>query len=185
MAADGPLLGRSIPNVDGVALVTGQARYTGDLRPHRMAHGRIVRSPYAHALILSVDASAALAMDGVLDVIVPDDVAGLPLVSTGPLADMPLLARGKVRYAGEPVAAVIAESEEIAEQALELVQVDYQDLPVLLDPEAALLPDAPLLHEGLDGVEGNACWRQVTSAGDIEAAFRSADLVLRERKSVV
>jgi len=181
MAADGPLLGRSIPNVDGVALVTGQARYTGDLRPHRMAHGRIVRSPYAHALILSVDASAALAMDGVLDVIVPDDVAGLPLVSTGPLADMPLLARGKVRYAGEPVAAVIAESEEIAEQALELVQVDYQDLPVLLDPEAALLPDAPLLHEGLDGVEGNACWRQVTSAGDIEAAFRSADLVLRER----
>src|SRR6266704_1609828 len=181
MAADGPLLGRSIPNVDGVALVTGQARYTGDLRPHRMAHGRIVRSPYAHALVLSVDASAALAMDGVLDVIVPDDVAGLPLVSTGPLADMPLLARDKVRYAGEPVAAVIAESEEIAEQALELVQVDYQELPVLLDPEAALLPEAPLLHAGLAGVEGNVCWRQVTRVGDVQAAFQRADLILRER----
>jgi carbon-monoxide dehydrogenase large subunit len=181
MGVEGPLLGRSIPNVDGVALVTGQARYTGDLRPPLLAHGRIVRSPYAHAHVRSVDASAALALEGVLDVIVPDDVAALPLQSTGPIADMPLLARGKVRYAGEPVAAVIAESEEIAEQALELVQVDYQELPVLLDPEAALAPEAPLLHEGLAGVEGNACWRQATRAGDIEAAFQTADLVLRER----
>ena len=181
MGADGPLLGRSIPNVDGVALVTGQARYTGDLRPPLLAHGRIVRSPYAHARIRSVDASAALALEGVLDVIVPDDVAHLPLVSTGPIADMPLLARGKVRYAGEPVAAVIASSEEIAEQALELVRVDYQELPVLLDPEAAVAPEAPPLHEGLEGVEGNACWRQVTRVGDVEAAFQGADLVLRER----
>jgi carbon-monoxide dehydrogenase large subunit len=181
MGADGPLLGRSIPNVDGVALVTGQARYTGDLRPPLLAHGRIVRSPYAHARIRSVDASAALALEGVLDVIVPDDVAHLPLVSTGPIADMPLLARGKVRYTGEPVAAVIASSEEIAEQALELVRVDYQELPVLLDPEAAVAPEAPPLHEGLEGVEGNACWRQVTRVGDVEAAFQGADLVLRER----
>lgn len=181
MAADGPLLGRSIPNVDGVALVTGQAAYTGDLRPPLLAHGRIVRSPYAHATVRSVDASAALALAGVLDVIVPDDVADLPLVSTGPLADMPLLARGKVRYAGEPVAAVIAESEEIAEQALDLVQVDYHELPVLLDPEAALRPDAPLLHEGIEGVHGNACWRQATRVGDVEAAFQRADLVLKER----
>ncbi|HZD67593.1 MAG TPA: xanthine dehydrogenase family protein molybdopterin-binding subunit [Actinomycetes bacterium] len=181
MGADGPLLGRSIPNVDGVALVTGQARYTGDLRPARLAHGRIVRSPYAHALIRSVDPSAALALEGVLDVIVPDDVAGLPLVSTGPIADMPLLARGKVRYAGEPVAAVIASSEEIAERALDLVEIDYRELPVLLDPEAALAPDAPALHEGLEGVGGNACWRQVTKVGDVDGAFRSADVVLRER----
>lgn len=182
MPADGgPLLGRSIPNVDGVALVTGQARYTGDLRPPLLAHGRIVRSPFAHAEILSVDPSAALELDGVLDVIVPDDIAGLPLVTTGPVTDMPLLARGKVRYAGEPVAAVIAESEEIAEQALDLVAVDYRELPVLLDPEDALREDAPLLHHGIDGIEGNVCWRQATRAGDIEAAFRDADLVVRER----
>jgi carbon-monoxide dehydrogenase large subunit len=177
----GPLLGRSIPNVDGVALVTGQARYTGDLRLPLLAHGRIVRSPYAHAEIVSVDPSAALELEGVLDVIVPDDVADLPLVTTGPITDMPLLARGKVRYAGEPVAAVIAESEEIAEQALDLVRVDYRELEVLLDPEAALAPGAPALHQGLDGVEGNVCWRQATRAGDIEAAFREADLVVRER----
>jgi carbon-monoxide dehydrogenase large subunit len=178
---NGRLLGRSIPNVDGVALVTGQAKYTVDLAPPMLAHGRIVRSPLAHAAIVSVDASEALALDGVLDVIVPDDVAGLPLVSTGPIADMPLLARHKVRYAGEPVAAVIAESEEIAEQAIELVQVEYDELPVLLDPEAALRSDAPLLHDGVEGVDGNVCWRQATRAGDVEAAFASADLVLSER----
>ena len=181
MADQGRLLGRSIPNVDGVALVTGQARFTVDIALPGMAHCRIVRGPFAHARVVSVDPSEALALEGVLDVIVPDDVAGLPLVSTGPILDMPLLARGKVRYAGEPVAAVIAESEEIAEQALDLVQVEYEELPVLLDPEAALRPDAPALHDGIEGVEGNACWRQATRAGDIDAAFGAADLVLRER----
>jgi CO/xanthine dehydrogenase Mo-binding subunit len=180
MTADG-LLGRSIPNLDGVALVTGQAGYTVDLTLPRMVHGRIVRSPHAHARILGVDASAALAVPGVLDVIVPADTATLPNVSTGPVLDMPLLAKGKVRYAGEPVAAVIAETEEIAEQALDLVEVAYEELPVLLDPEAALGPDAPLVHEGVDGVEGNVCWRQATRVGDIDAAFQAADLVLSER----
>ncbi len=181
MAGDGPLLGRSIPNVDGVALVTGQAMYTVDLVLPRMAHFRIVRSPYAHARIVSVDPSEALALDGVLDVIAPADVADLPLVSTGPVVDMPLLARGRVRYAGEPVAAVIAESEEIAEQALELVRVEYEELPTLLDPVAALRPGAPRLHEGVDGVQGNVCWRQATRVGDVDAAFRAADLVLQEQ----
>jgi aerobic carbon-monoxide dehydrogenase large subunit len=181
MTADGQLIGRSVPNVDGVALVTGQARYTVDLSLPGMAHGRIVRSPLAHARIAGVDASAALAMPGVLDVIVPADVAALPLVSTGPVLDMPLLAQGKVRYAGEPVAAVVAESEELAEQALDLVEVAYEELPVLLDPEAALEPGAPLLHEGVDGVDGNVCWRQATRVGDVEAAFAAADLVLSER----
>jgi CO/xanthine dehydrogenase Mo-binding subunit len=181
MTAEGPLLGRSVPNIDGVALVNGQAKFTVDLSPPGMAHGRIVRSPYAHARILDVDASAALALPGVLDVIVPADTAALPHVSTGPILDMPLLAKGKVRYAGEPVAAVIAETEEIAEQALDLVEVTYEELPVLLDPEAALESDAPLVHEGVEGVDGNACWRQATRVGDIDAAFAAADLVLSER----
>lgn len=175
------LLGTSVPNVDGTAIVTGAATYTVDIALPRMAHGRMVRSPHAHARIVSVDPSAALAMPGVLTVIVPDDVAALPLVSTGPILDMPLLAQGKVRYAGEPVAAVVADSEELAEAALDLVRVDYEELPVLLDPEAAMRPDAPLVHAGLDGVEGNVCWRQVTRVGDVDAAFAAADLVLSER----
>jgi carbon-monoxide dehydrogenase large subunit len=181
MAADGQLLGTSVPNRDGVALVTGQARYTVDIVLPLMAHGRIVRSPYAHARVLSVDPSEALAAEGVLDVIVPADTAALPRVSTGPVLDMPLLAQGKVRYAGEPVAAVIAETEELAERALDLVRVEYEELPVLLDPEQALAPGAPLLHEDVDGVEGNVCWRQATRAGDVEGAFAAADLVLSER----
>jgi carbon-monoxide dehydrogenase large subunit len=181
MTADGRLLGRSVANVDGVALVTGQAAYTVDLTLPGMAHGRIVRSPYAHARILAVDASAALALPGVLDVIVPADIAGLPNVSTGPILDMPLLAKGKTRYAGEPVAAVIAETVELAGEAVDLVEVEYEELPVLLDPEAALAPGAPLLHEGLEGVDGNVCWRQQTRVGDVDAAFAAADLVLSER----
>src|SRR5439155_27227160 len=111
------LIGRSVPNRDGVALVTGKAKYTGDIVLPRMVYGKLVHSPVAHARIVRLDATDALAMDGVLDVITLDDAAGLPLVSTGPLLDMPLLAHGKVRYAGEPVAAVIAISETIAEQA--------------------------------------------------------------------
>ncbi|HEY3208415.1 MAG TPA: xanthine dehydrogenase family protein molybdopterin-binding subunit [Actinomycetota bacterium] len=176
----GELIGTSIPNVDGVALVTGRARFTGDLTLPGMAHGRIVRSPQAHARIVRVDPSEALRMDGVLDVIVPDDVAELPRVSTGLILDMPLLA-DKVRYAGEPVAAVIAVSDEAAEGALDAVFVEYEELPIVLDPEMALGPDAPQLHEGLDGVEGNVCWRQRTNVGDVDGAFRHADLLISRR----
>ena len=185
IAESGPapehLIGTSLPNLDGPALLTGRAKFTGDMTMPGMVHGRLVRSRYAHARLVSVDASAALAMDGVLHVVVPDDIAHLPRVSTGLSLDTPLLAQGKVRYSGEPVAAVIAVSEEIAEEALEKVRVEYEELPLVLDPEYALEPDAPLVHEGLEGVEGNVCWRQDTKVGDIEAAFRDADLVLTER----
>ena len=105
------LIGRSMPNRDGAALVTGKAKYTCDMVLPDMAIGKLVHSPYAHARIVSVDTSLALALDGVIAVITPDDVAHLPRVSTGPVVDMPLLAQGKVRYAGEPVAAVIAETK--------------------------------------------------------------------------
>ena len=177
----GGLIGTAVPNRDGVALVTGKARFTCDLFLPGMAFGKIVHATVAHARIVSVDASEALALDGVLDVITPDDMRDLPLVSTGPVLDMPLIARDKVRYCGEPVAAVIAVTEEIADRAAELVQVEYEELPAVFDPEDALAPDAPLVHEGIDGVEGNICWRRDTKVGDIDAAFREADLVLEHR----
>jgi aerobic carbon-monoxide dehydrogenase large subunit len=175
------LIGTPVPNRDGRAVVTGRAAYTCDLSLPGMAFGKLVRSPVAHAVIADVDASAALAVDGVLAVLVPADFADLPRVTTGSILDMPLLAQGKVRYAGEPVAAVIASTEEIAGQAAELVQVEYEPLPAVLDPEQALAADAPLVHDDLDGVEGNICWRRDTKVGDIAAAFADADLVLRER----
>ena len=177
----GQLIGRSVPNRDGAALVTGKAKYTCDLVLPGMLIGKLVHSPLAHARIGRVETAEALALDGVVSVITPEDVADLPLVSTGPVVDMPLLARGKVRYAGEPVAAVIATSEEVAERAAELVQIEYEELPAVFDPEAALRPGAPAVHDELDGIDGNVCWRRDTIVGDIEAAFRDADLVLSQR----
>jgi aerobic carbon-monoxide dehydrogenase large subunit len=175
------LIGRSVPNRDGAALVTGKAKYTCDLTLPGMAFGRLVHATVAHARIASVDTAEALAIDGVLDVITPEDVRDLPLVTTGPILDMPLLARDKVRYAGEPVAAVIATSEEAANIAAELVDVEYEELPAVFDPEEAMRAGAPLVHEGLDGVDGNICWRRDLKVGDVEAAFRDADVVLNHR----
>ncbi len=175
-------LGQSLPKVDNVALATGSARYVGDLRPAGLLHGRIVRSPLAHAMVLGVDASAALALPGVVCVIRPEDVADLPGFSLAHIKDQRVLAADRVRFVGDPVAAVIAVSEAIAEEALDLVIVEYQELPAVFDGEAALAADAPVIHpEPLDGVDGNVCWRQVCRAGDIDAAFAAADLVLRER----
>ena len=108
------LIGTSLPNVDGRALVTGRAKYTVDLSFPRMAHGKTVRSTFAHALIKSVDVERAREVDGVLLVITGEDISELGPVANGPILDMLLLATGKVRYVGEPVAVVIGVTEEAA-----------------------------------------------------------------------
>lgn len=177
------LVGRALPNEDGRAIVTGAAKYTADIELPGLLYGCIARSPYAHAQIRSVDAEAACGEPGVLDVILPSDpdVAGLPLVSTGPVLDMPLLARDKVRYSGEPVAAVIATSEEAAAAAAELILAEYEPLPVILDAEESARPGAEPIHDQVDPQRGNRCWDQQTKVGDIEAAFARADVVLAHR----
>lgn len=175
------LIGTVVPNEDGPAIVTGAARYTEDLPFVGLAHGCMVRSPYAHALVRSVDATEAREVPGVLLVVTPEDTADLSLVTTGPIADMPLLARGKVRYAGEPVAAVVAESLEIARAAADLVEVDYDPLPVLLDAEESAAAGATPIHDQDDPARGNRCWDQVTRVGDVDSAFARADRVIRER----
>jgi carbon-monoxide dehydrogenase large subunit len=182
----GQLIGEAIPNEDGYALVTGRAQYTVDLKPPGLVHVRIVRSPHAHAMVESVDLSAARAADGVLCAIGPDDVRDLPLVSTGPIRDMPLLAHDKVRYSGEPVAAVVAVTEEAALSAVDLVEVRYAPLPVELDPERAAAATTNFIHDSSDddrlqGLQGNVCWTQRTRQGDIDAAFEKADHVVRQR----
>jgi carbon-monoxide dehydrogenase large subunit len=177
------LIGRALPNEDGRAIVTGDAKYTADIELSGLIYGSIVRSPYAHALIQAVDAEGARAEPGVLDVIVPSDpdVAGLPLVSTGPVLDMPLLARDKVRYSGEPIAAVIATSEEAAAAAAELVTVEYEPLPVILDADESARPGAEPIHHQSDPGRGNRCWDQQMKVGDIQAAFARADVVMTHR----
>ncbi|QSQ20515.1 xanthine dehydrogenase family protein [Pyxidicoccus parkwayensis] len=140
----GEVVGQSVPRPDAREKVTGRALYTDDLHLPGMLHGALLGSPHAHARILSYDTSRAKALPGVRAVLTAVD---LPPVNIGPvIKDQPLLARGKVRYAGEPVAAVAAVDAATARRALELIDIRYEVLPAVLDAEAAMRPDAPVLH---------------------------------------
>jgi CO/xanthine dehydrogenase Mo-binding subunit len=142
------VVNRSVPRRDGVAKVTGAAVFTSDLTLPRMAYARVVRSPVAHALITSVDASAALGRPGVLGVLTGEDLAGLASAYYGhAVPDHPVLAIGKVRYIGEAVAAVIATDERVAQLAMDDVTVEYEELDAVITTEEALAPGAPVLHE--------------------------------------
>jgi CO/xanthine dehydrogenase Mo-binding subunit len=140
-------VGKSVPRIDAFEKVTGSAVYADDMQfGPGLYYGRLVRSPYAHALIKGVDASQALEMPGVKAVVTGADVPnniGLYLI------DRPIFARDRARYVGEPVAGVVATSEEIAVEAARLVAVEYEELPAVFDPEKAAQPNAPLLHPDL------------------------------------
>ena len=135
---------------DGVDKVTGRARFGADAFAPGMLHGMILRSPHAHARIRSIDASKALALDGVKAVITADDLPDLTGGDEGlriTLANV--MARGKAMYDGHAVAAVAATSVNAARAALKLIKVDYEVLPHVTDVEAAMAPDAPLLHDDM------------------------------------
>jgi CO/xanthine dehydrogenase Mo-binding subunit len=141
------VVGRSLPGVDSRAKLTGAANYTIDLKLPDMLHGKILRSPHAHAKIRAIDVGAALAIPGVVAVATGADLDGLDPTYGMYIRDQPVLARGKVRYVGDPVAAVAASSEAIAYRALSEIRVDYEPLPSLMTMEAALAPDAPPLFD--------------------------------------
>ena len=170
-----PWLGRSLERREDAALLTGAGRFADDLgtKPGTL-HAAFLRSPHAHAKLLSIDANAALAMPGVRAVLTGDDVKrwAAPFV-VGVKAPMQhwCLAVDKVRYAGEPVAVVVAEDRYLAEDALERVRVDYEPLPAVIDVEAATASGAPLLHEA---VGSNVVSDRSFSYGDPEAAFAAA-----------
>jgi CO/xanthine dehydrogenase Mo-binding subunit len=179
---------------DGVDKVTGRARYGADLALPGMLWGRVLRSPHAHARILAIDASRALAMQGVKAVVSAEDLPEIrseqAYVGEGPTDFRDLshnvMARGKVLYHGHAVAAVAATSAELAERALAEIDVEYALLPAVLDLDAALAPDAPLLHEGLvtKGVDpppqraSNVAERVEMGHGDVEAGLARADVVV-------
>ena len=123
-----PVVNHSVPRADGVAKVTGSAMYTSDMMLEHMAWAKVLRSPYAHARIVSIDTSAARRQPGVIDVLTGDDLDGLNPYYGHAVKDHPLLAIGKVRFVGEPVAAVIAEDELTAQEALEDIAVEYEEL---------------------------------------------------------
>ena len=165
-------VGVSIPRVDAAGKATGSALYTADLRMEGMAHGYVLRSGRPHAKILGIDASAAERMPGVIRVVLAGDVPGEKLYGKA-VADQPVLASGIVRYAGDAVALVIAESPSAAEEAAGEIAVSYEDLEPVFDPAAAARGDAPPVHEG-----GNIVCRYVLKRGDAGSALAAADVVV-------
>jgi len=181
------ILGKVTPRKDGVARVTGQERYPSDVILPRMLYGRILSSPYAHARIKHIDASEAEAMGAV--VITWDDVPhtrfNQRIITIPPVLhkDFTVLA-DKVRRMGEPVAAVAAKTEYLAEQAVRAIKVEYEPLPVLTDPFEAMKPGAIPIHETVlwgdkeIEIENNiACTREIEE-GDVDRAFAEADIVV-------
>lgn len=164
-------LGRDVPQVNARAKVLGRAQYAGDLKVAGMLHGAVLRSPYPHARIVAIDTSAALALPGVKAVLTGADA---PRAMWGVHhKERRILAEGVVRFAGEEVAAVAAASEEIARDALDHIQVEYEELPAILTPEEALDEEAPGVHPGRNNVSHEIRFER----GDADAAFASADLV--------
>ncbi|MGC9116835.1 MAG: xanthine dehydrogenase family protein molybdopterin-binding subunit [Conexivisphaera sp.] len=164
-------VGRSVVKADARDRVRGSPNFPTDLALEGMLHGKVLRSPHPHARILRVDASAAASAPGVRAVLTARDV---PFNRYGAVVqDIPVLAEDVVRYVGEPVALVAAETEEAAEMALELIHVDYEPLPAVSSVEEALRPGAPKLHPG-----GNVAWRIRAANGDPHTALENAAVVV-------
>ncbi len=161
-------VGQNVPRVDGIDKVTGKAKFTGDLMVPGMLYGKILRSPYPHARIIGIDASGAEAHDGVAAVLTAEDLSDLDPYYSG----RPVIAIKKVHYVGEPVAAVAAEDEATAEEALSLIRVDYEELPMVVGLEAALRKGAPRVHEDLSD---NICSHERVEKGNVEDGFAQAD----------
>ena len=176
-------IGLSLPRLEAVEKALGQARFTEDLVLPGMLHGALLTSPHPHARIRGYDVSAALALPGVKAVVTGDDFETryMGLV----VKDETALAKGKVRYIGEPVAAVAAVDAETARAAVHLIEVDYEELPAVFTPEEAMAPGAPLLHEDygsyfkiFDAVhDGNMLSKAEIVGGDPDAAMAKADRV--------
>ncbi|ANE47653.1 xanthine dehydrogenase [Paenibacillus swuensis] len=159
---------------DGQDKVTGNLKYLTDMSMEGMLHGRVLRSPHPHAWILSIDTKKARQYPGVIAVLTYKDVPGLNGYGIAN-PNQPVFCETRVRYVGDAVAAVAAETEEIAEFALTLIQVEYEQLPVIDDPEKSLDPASPLLHP-----EGNRLHSNAYVIGDVDAGFRKCKHIVEE-----
>ena len=168
-------LGKSVNRVEDPRFLRGEGRYIDDIKLPGMAHAAIVRSPHAHARILAIRSEAAERLPGVLRVVTGRDVAEraapLPSFGAGPIVQ-DMIAIEKVRHYGETVAAVIAENRYIAEDACDLIEVDYEPLPVVLDPFEARAEGSALVHEKLGT---NVAYERTFSFGEVDRAFAEAD----------
>ena len=180
MRAGLSVVGTSPPRVDGIDKVTGAAQYAADFARPGMLYGKIKRSPHAHARVVRVEPGRALELPGVKVVLTVDNVprvrhAGAPPPRNLNLAQDQFILDHVVRFVGDGVAAVAATSEEIAEEALELIDVEYELLPAVFDAEQAMQPEAPSLH----GTEQNlVAAPMVIERGDLAQGWADADDVL-------
>jgi CO/xanthine dehydrogenase Mo-binding subunit len=173
-------VGVSRPRKDAREKLSGQAQYVGDMEMAGMLHGKVLRSPLAHARITSIDASRALEIHGVAAVLTGGDLEDIEPYYGHAIKDRPIVALDRVRFAGEPVAAVAAVDEPTAEAALRAIEVEYEELPIVGTLEQALADDAPRIHErrpkiglfhGLGELgeqQGNICYEHVIAAGEPE-----------------
>lgn len=191
------LIGKSVRRLDYEAKVTGRAQYLADMKLPGMCHGKILRSPLPHARIVRIDASKARSVKGVVAVLTRDDIVGDEGIEPyyGPVfKDQTIVAVEKVRHVGDPVAAVAAVDLDAAEEALRLIEVEYEELPAVLDVHEALKDNAPLVHENirlptsgfadlaeLRPVEGtNVCTHFKLRRGDVEKGFAESDFIFED-----
>lgn len=175
-------IGKPLPRIDAMGKVTGATKYAGDYTMPNMLHARVLRSKYPSAKIQSVNAARARALPGVVAVLTADDLPGSQVATDIPGVtgtakragtDAPVLASDRVRFMGEAIAIVAAETPKIAQQALDLIEVEYEPLPAVYTPEEAMQPGAPIVTEPDNIV---ARWRIVK--GDAESAMKSADVIV-------
>jgi CO/xanthine dehydrogenase Mo-binding subunit len=184
-------IGKNHPRSDGLEKVTGRARFVTDMRLPDMLSGKILRSPYAHARVKEIDTSAAEKITGVKAILTRNDIAGRFNNYGTVIMDQGIVAIDKVRYVGDPVAAVAAVDSFAAEEALSLIKVEYEELKGLFGVEEALAPDAPLIHDTIpvppyvqhlfSPVQGtNICNHFKLRYGDVEKGFSESDLIFED-----
>jgi len=180
-------VGVAVPRGEGSGKVSGQTVYAADVKLAGLLWAKILRSPHPHARIRSIDVSKAQKLTGVRAIITGADVKGHLIGKQ--IRDMPVLCWDKVRFVGDRVAAVAAETPDVAEEALHLIDIDYEPLPAVFDPVEAMAPGAPKLHDDVAGYDGaplkilatdlhNGLTRLRWQKGDVESGFRDADLVM-------
>jgi carbon-monoxide dehydrogenase large subunit len=176
-------VGKSIRRVEDPRFLLGRGGYVDDLTLPGMLHAAVLRSPHAHAIIKSVDVTAARQAPGVAAVVTGAEAAELcnPMPDFGPAPDKHVwrcLAADRVRYVGEGMAVVVADSRYSAEDARDLIEVDYEPLPAVVDPEEAVESGSPLVHEALGS---NVAYERTFTFGDVDRDFAEAEVVVRDR----
>ncbi|MFH7026003.1 MAG: molybdopterin-dependent oxidoreductase [Heteroscytonema crispum UTEX LB 1556] len=181
-------VGQNIPKQDGTAIVTGKASYTADISPPGLLHLKLVRSPHPHARIRQIHTDKAKALPGVVAIFTHEDVPRIPYTTAGHAEPVPdpldhYLLDNKVRFVGDRVAAVVAESPSIAEQACQLITVDYEILPHVIDPIQAMQDGGVVIHDEPESTQipdrnHNIAGQIFLESGDLEKGFAEADLIV-------